>query len=318
MLGVTRTAIAYSLALAGAAAAQEWNSGHWATGAERSITGRDPSDPTGWSLRRGTTDFMTVDGAGTMRMGGSEPRFYVDGTTSTPPRAFFREVEFTGYHRRIGSDGAAYGGFVVGLRSGAEGHGSAGDPCDANTYYFRLRHDGRWDFAKELRHPDAQVGKSGPLYAGGLPADRWLGMKALARTLGDGKSVRLELFVDSVSGGDTAAARWDKVGELVDAGGWTAPAAGCAYPESTVIIEGGGVVLVRNTGVQEVRYRHLRIREVPGPLGMRSGGPLFPLRPPLASGPPWLRFLGAGPLRDLAARGRGPDGRRLGRPGPSP
>jgi hypothetical protein len=311
------TAVACGLVLTSALSAQEWNSRHWAAGAERSIAGRDPSDPTGWSLRRGNTDFMTVDGAGVMRMGGGEPRFYIDGTSATP-RAFFRDVEFTGYHMRIGADGAAYGGFVVGFRSGAEGHGSAGDPCDANTYYLRLRHDGRWDIAKELRHPDAQVGKSGSLFAGGLPPERWLGMKALVRNRPDGESVRLELFVDSVSGGDTAAARWDKVGELVDSGQWKAPAPGCAYPESSVIVEGGGVVLVRNTGVQEVRYRHLRLREIAGPLGTRRPRETLRQRAPVRAGPPWLRFLGEGPLRDLASQGRGPDGRRLGTAPPHP
>lgn len=310
MAGMGRLLNISILVLAGSAAALEWNSRHWATGVEREVTGRDPSDPTGWSLRRGTTAFMTVDGAGAMRMGGSEPRFYIDGTTANP-RAFFRDLEFTGYHMRVGADGAAYGGFVVGLRSGAEGHGSAGDPCDANTYYVRLRHDGRWDFAKELRHPDAQVGRSGTLFPSGLPSDRWLGMKAVAVTLPDGEAVRLELHVDSVSGGDTARARWDKVAELVDGGRWQAPAQGCAYPDSAVIVKGGGVVLIRNTGVQEVRYRHLRIRELPGPLGGRRPEPVLRARTRLLSGPPWLRFLGEGSLRSLAGHGRGPDGRRM-------
>lgn len=313
MIGATRTSAVILLALASAATALEWNSNHWATGAERSIaTGRDPSDPTGWSLRRGTTAFMGVDGAGTMRMGGEQPRFYIDGTTTTP-RAFFREVEFTGYHMRKGADGEAYGGFVVGLRSGAEGHGSAGDPCDASTYYIRFRHDGKWDIAKELRHPDAQVGKSGTLFAGGLPADRWLGMRTSARNLPDGKSVRLELHVDSASGGDTAAARWDRVGEVVDSGQWQAPAAGCAFPETQAITEGGGVVLIRNTNVEEVRYRHLRLREFTGTTATRRIGAASRARsrPQPRSGPPWLRFLGEGSLQGLAGQGRGPDGRAL-------
>src|SRR5688572_30619814 len=59
----------------------EWNSLHWATGDVRTVTGRDPSDPTGWSIRRGDTSSMEIDGAGVLSMGGAQPRFYVQPQT---------------------------------------------------------------------------------------------------------------------------------------------------------------------------------------------------------------------------------------------
>ena len=36
----------------------EWNSLHWSTGGLRTVTGWDPSDPTGWSRRRGDTNLF--------------------------------------------------------------------------------------------------------------------------------------------------------------------------------------------------------------------------------------------------------------------
>jgi hypothetical protein len=89
---------------------------HWATGSARALNGRDPSDPTGWSIRRGDTSAMAVDGSGVMSMGGPQPRFYIM-PKSGETQPFFRDIEFTGYYRRTASDGAFNAGFVVGMRS---------------------------------------------------------------------------------------------------------------------------------------------------------------------------------------------------------
>ena len=43
-------------------------------------------------------------------------------------------------------------GMIAGVRSGADGH-TTGTPCDAHTYYARVRNDGAFDFEKELQHP---------------------------------------------------------------------------------------------------------------------------------------------------------------------
>ncbi|HEX2881868.1 MAG TPA: hypothetical protein VHO25_20220, partial [Polyangiaceae bacterium] len=108
----------------------EWNSLHWSNGNSHTFDGRDPDDPTGWSIKRGNGNIMEVDGQGVMAMGGNQPRFYVQPPTGeTEP--FFRDVEFTGYYRRTADDGAFNAGFVVGMRAHLDGHGDV-DHCLAS------------------------------------------------------------------------------------------------------------------------------------------------------------------------------------------
>ena len=99
---------------------QEWNSAHWAEGGKRTMNPDDPRDMTLWSRKRGDGTLMEIDGAGMLRMGGNQPRIYFQSTTAKP--VFFRDVEFTGYFRRVGIDGATNGGFNVGVRSTVNGH----------------------------------------------------------------------------------------------------------------------------------------------------------------------------------------------------
>ncbi|MDB5106500.1 MAG: hypothetical protein JWP91_4189 [Fibrobacteres bacterium] len=241
--------------------AQEWNSLHWASGAARSITERDPADPTHWSRRRGDGNLMAIDGEGVMTMGGPQPRLYIMPLTAGGA-PFFRDIEFTGYYRRIGADGESYAGFVVGARSGAEGHGDVYH-CLANTYYLAFRNSGTWGFDKELDHPNDAGGKSGPLFPGGFPADRWIGMKYLVYNLPGDKAVKLEAYVDSVSGGDMGkGVAWKKLGEVVDSGQWSAPPGTCGYPANTVITTGGGVTFIRNTGSARSQYKMISWREI--------------------------------------------------------
>jgi hypothetical protein len=238
----------------------EWNSLHWASGAPRTISGWDVGDPSGWSRQRGITSSMEVDGNGVMTMGGEQPRLYIM-PASAGKLPFFRDIEFTGYYRRSGTDGAPYAGFVVGVRSGAEGHTETGH-CLANTYYLAFRHSGTWVFDKELDHPNDASWESGDLFQGGLPSDRWIGMKFLVYNLSGDKAVKLEAYIDSVSGGDVSRARWEMVGEVVDDGNWAAPPGDCGYPANTVITEGGGVVFIRDTQVERVQYKMVSWREI--------------------------------------------------------
>ena len=239
---------------------QEWNSLHWAQGAARSINDWDATDPTGWSRQRGDTKLMEVDGKGGMAMGGPQPRIYIQ-AKAKGGKPFFRDIEFTGYHRKIGSDGESYAGFVVGVRSGAEGHGN--ENCLANTYYLAFRNSGTWGFDKELHHPDDAGGKGGPLFNGGLPSNRWIGMKYLVYNLPGDKTVKLEAYIDSVSGGDAAkGVIWKKLGEVIDSGQWSAPPGDCGYPANTVITQGGGAVFIRNTNVARAEYKMVSWREI--------------------------------------------------------
>lgn len=239
-----------------------WTSQHWATGNARALNGRDPSDPTGWSIRRGDTSAMDVDGKGVMSMGGPQPRFYVmpKAGESAP---FFKNIEFTGYYRRTADDGAFNAGFVVGMRSHPEGHGN--DTCNTTTYYLAFRNSGTYLFDKELNHPNDSPGKGGQMFSpsGAVPVGKWIGMKYLVYNLPGDKAVKLETYIDADSNGNgTKASDWKKIGETVDDGNWNAPTGDCGFPANTVVTEGGGVVFIRNTDVGKVEYTKLSWREI--------------------------------------------------------
>lgn len=239
-----------------------WTSQHWATGNARALNGRDPSDPTGWSIRRGDTSAMDVNGQGVMSMGGPQPRFYVM-PQSGQSAPFFKNIEFTGYYRRTANDGAFNAGFVVGMRSHPEGHGN--DTCNTTTYYLAFRNSGTYLFDKELNHPNDSPGKGGQMFSpsGSVPVGKWIGMKYLVYNLPGDKAVKLETYIDADSNGNgTQLSDWKKIGETTDDGNWDAPTGDCGFPANTVVTEGGGVVFIRNTDVGKVEYSKLSWREI--------------------------------------------------------
>lgn len=282
--------------------ALEWNSLHWAQGGKRTLTGIDPVDPTGWSRMRGDTQLKEVDGAGILRMGGVQPRIYFMAAAGKP--LFFRDVEVTGWFRRIGTDGATNGGFMVGARSHPEGHTEA-DHCNASTYYAGIRYPGTWILDKELDHPNDSPGKTGRLFPGSrpMPSDRWLGFKYLAYNLPDGESVKLEIFADTVSDGNPKnGGAWFKMADIIDNGNWTAPPGDCGYPGNTVVTQGGGVVFFRNTGAAEANYKMVTIREIAPGTASAFQGPAPAPRNPWYGGP-WVDLLGREPAGRPSAPG---------------
>lgn len=253
---------------------REWSSAHWGNGHARTVKyAPDPDDATGWTEdHSGSTDGFRIDGKGVLTLSGGSPRFHINSLlTSKVPAQFYRNVEFTAYAMSKGEQGANYGGFVVGLRSGPLGHASSGgDDCEATTYYARFRNDGKWDFEKELKHPGSTYwsgsgfGKQDPLWGGSkLPRNRWIGMKYVVRDLDSGASVRLELYIDSTSGGNPAnGGDWKKVGEVLDNGNWpSGDVSGCGFAQNKVISPGHGTVLWRTDG-DTVLYKWVSIREI--------------------------------------------------------
>jgi hypothetical protein len=260
-----------------------WNSAHWANGHSRTVTyAADPYDPTGWTDdHSGGTDGFRIDGAGTMTMSGSGPRFHINSLdTAKKTVQFFRNTEFTAYYQRKGSNGANYGGMIVGARSGPLGHASAnGNICDATTYYGRFRNDGKWDFEKELMHPGSTYWSGSgfntqdPLWHGAkLPQKRWIGMKYIVYDLDSSHArVRLELYIDSVTGADpTKGDHWERVGRVVDSGQWASgDVSGCTYPATKVISPGNGTFLLRTDGDTAV-YKMVTIREIDPTIDLTS------------------------------------------------
>jgi hypothetical protein len=74
-----------------------WDSRHWANGQARTLSGYDPSDPSGVSQARGNSFRTFVDGAGNlsfeMSPSATEPRLYLN----SPSTHFFKNVEVTVY-----------------------------------------------------------------------------------------------------------------------------------------------------------------------------------------------------------------------------
>jgi hypothetical protein len=240
----------------------EWSSAYWQDGTRVLANGdRDPGDPLGLAGARGTGMLSRTDGV--MTMSGAQPRLYI----YEPSSAAWTNVEITLYYRRQDDANTPYAGIVVGARSGADGHTSAG-ACDAHTYYSRLRNDGTADFEKELEHPGSsprEVATAEALWPGQpaeIPRGSWIGWKYVIRNRGN--DVLLEAYRDLSEGRD--GGEWSLVGRSVDAGDWSAPSTcasqGAAGGTSTWVQREGGVILVRNTNVMDVEYRALTIREI--------------------------------------------------------
>ena len=237
-----------------------WTSAHWA-GQNYTIGDMlDPLDPQGISGHRGNGTLTVA--SGTLTMSGSQPRLYIYPYEATG----WRDVEFTVYYMRVADDATAWGGLVVGARSGADGH-TSGTPCDAHTYYSRMRHDGAFDFEKELMHtPSSTRNRVEPEQAwppdGVLPTNQWIGWKYVI--FNDGQGVHLESYRDlteGVDGGD-----WIRVNQADDHGGWFTDTTCSAHTptngESDQLILDGGVSFIRNTGVTDARYRWITVREI--------------------------------------------------------
>ncbi len=248
----------------------DWQSTHWHNGNARTISyGRDTEDVTGWSQKRGDDD-LTIDGNGILEMGGgNQPRLYINPypeSDEVNPEQFFKNVEATVYYKRLGDDGAANGGLVIGLRSGPNGHSVNGDYCDATTYYGRLRHDGYVDFYKELKHSQGKAAQQTKLYTSGvLPSQQWLGMKFIAYNINNDSQVKLKIYIDNSSDGDVSnGGEWELVGEMIDEGNWrvSEDVSSCTYSDNHIITTGGGAVLIRNTGIASAEYKFLSVREI--------------------------------------------------------
>lgn len=196
-----------------------------------------------------------IDGKGMMTLTGDAPRYRV--------LEKFQNVNITMYAKRV-SEGTdlPYQGFVIGARS--QHYTDA--TCGANTYYASLTYDGRILFQKELFHgtgsnafyPDNH--KNNPIFAfkGGVPTDRWIGMRFIVKTVATGTLLQLYLDKD-----DTR--NWQKVLEFTDEGSWNVKRGDAMcdgyYPDSKIITE-PGFVFIRNDGLGRADYKNFSIKEI--------------------------------------------------------
>ncbi|HVF45271.1 MAG TPA: poly-gamma-glutamate hydrolase family protein [Pyrinomonadaceae bacterium] len=183
-------------------------------GNARSFTSADPADPSDpwFDPHHGTASYHTT-GDGVLRISGSAPRMYVHDPAKA---AQFRDVEITMYFMRVGDDSVEWAGMVSVARSN---HGTTGselaNPCDTRGVGARMRYDGKVDFDKETKHPDAYAAVTKNVWPGGLPANVWIGYKHVVYDLPNG-NVREELWIDE-SGG-AGGGDWRRLNEFVDDG----------------------------------------------------------------------------------------------------
>jgi hypothetical protein len=115
---------------------------------------------------------------------------------------------------------------------------------------------------KELEHPSSDSRESHKIWPsdGVLPQSQWIGMKYVVYNDSTG-GVRLQVFRDLENGAN--GGNWESIIDYTDSGGW-APASDCSYPDDFIILEGGGVVFIRDTGTTGpgALYRDLTVREI--------------------------------------------------------
>jgi hypothetical protein len=234
----------------------EWDSRYWEGDAHTvDFETPDPADPLALANQRGEGE-VTVNGDGTLTLTGTEPRIYI-GTADDHP---WLNVEITVYYQRVEDDDTDYAGLVVGARSGPNGHGI--DNCTATTYYARFRNDGNADVEKELEHPESLERDTTPLWDGADPPfQTWIGMKYLVTNVDADEHVHLRVFRDLTEAAEGGS--WEPIVDSTDTGGWNPPHS-CDYAPDFIITQGGGVVLVRNTGTTGpgALYKWLTIREI--------------------------------------------------------
>src|SRR5215510_4288363 len=216
---------------------------NWDNGEERTLEfgDRDPFDQAVEFTGIGEAE---ITGDGYLILSGDAPRFRVVDHK-------FENVNVTFSAKRIDEEQQlSYQGFTVGARS----QHYTDDPCLANTYYARLTYDGRISFEKELFHSEGTVAQYPPLetpkYLPGLedgegvPENRWFDISFIVKTVDNGTSVLLQLYVDHV-----------KVLEYKDTGDWPvdAPEGICdEYPHNKVILS-PGFTFIRNDGLGEAQ-----------------------------------------------------------------
>ncbi|MGH7804810.1 MAG: hypothetical protein ACREQJ_10720 [Candidatus Binatia bacterium] len=260
-----RDAFGITKKYATAAGGKTWTSAHWGNGKARSITGRDPDDPTGASENRSDQARLYVDGAGKLQFLGdgaaAEPRFHLNA-----PGYHFKNAVITFYYWKTKDADVDWGGLVVGARSGPEGHSQSSQYCTANTYYARFRNDGAADFEKELKHPASAVRNRTNIWNGAtdLPAGKWIGMKYVVYdvTVNGKPAAKLEVYRDLTQG--ARGGTWEKIAETVDAGGWAPPqqAPACTNKPSDFVPTAAGAIVLRNTGSIKDSYKWLTVREI--------------------------------------------------------
>lgn len=161
---------------------------------------------------------------GIMTLSGNQPRMYIN--------LNIQNVEIEVKYMRVGNDGMGWSGCSLGVRSHPEGHSLS--PEKAHTYYFRLKHGGEVDFYREKQHSagERNVIKNSKYK---WESDKWYKVKF--RCYNTAKLVKLEGYIND----ELVLEYEDKDKDMYNA---------------------RGVVFIRNTSVEQSKYKDFSIRKI--------------------------------------------------------
>jgi len=161
---------------------------------------------------------------GVMKLSGSQPRLYVNVNV--------KDVEASVDYCRIGLDGNGWSGGTIGVRSHPEGHSN--EPEKAHTYYFRLKHEGKVDFYRELTHNGngREIIHSKKFE---WNTNQWYNIKFKCYNING--NVCLEGYID-----DKLVLKYED--------------------DNKTMYDASGVVFIRNTNIKESRYKNFKILEL--------------------------------------------------------
>lgn len=211
----------------------------WGTGAQRTLTWDTYSSDPGMVFR-GDTNAIVYGSAGTragqMQITGDAPRIYIrdSGTEAIPPLDSvlkWNNVEVTFYAYSTGNSGVGWAGLESVVKTN---HLPDSWDCATRGYGGRMLFDGRLDFEKEVSHPSGiNVQQSLGNWSGGLPLNRWIGFKMVARNVDSNTHVRLELYRELSIGNvvnpsaPAGGGNWELLGTYTDTGTWSTGFGSC-------------------------------------------------------------------------------------------
>lgn len=213
-----------------------------------------------------------IDGDGIIHLEGDSPRMYVFDPKKVKK---WEDVEVTVYAKRVSEYGPVSSqGIVIGARSEHQ-DATLQNPCLGATYYGRVLYDGRAGFQKEVIH-EGVYSSNKPSESnkikwgtpdGTMPVNKWIGVKFIVKNNPDGKSVKLELYIDLTDGYNGGI--WKKVAEYVDNGNWyqnNSPdidvVKECGYSSNKVLLNPGTSVFIRNDEIKEADYKLFKIKSI--------------------------------------------------------
>jgi GH18 family chitinase len=262
----------------------EWDSQYWNNNLGRYLIQPfyrpDENDPQNLLTPRGGNGQIYINGDGSAECSGSSRMYWTELNTPNgnweleDPRStlnyIFKNTEITTYFTWDGTDADANSGCVFGVRTRPEGHAHDFSGI-ANTYYARVRNNGRIDFEKEVDHNGRGYGVIGSrdYFNNGLPENQTIGYKYCCYNIENNSKVKLEIWLDEVSGGDPSnfnRNNWVKVFEIIDDGIMTnvnenAPANPFNTPPDTIFTQSWGSCLARTSGGTIV-HKYTSIREI--------------------------------------------------------